>query len=195
MSPPDQASEASARGGAPTYGSTRIALHWISAALVVSLAAVGFLMSDADPESALRLWLSRAHAVLGVTTGVVLLARLAARVRAPALAPLPMSPTRRWVMRAVHAGIYLTLFAALASGVGTSIAGDWPGYLLGSTPAAPDLHALAPREGHELFAFVLLGLIGAHVVGVLLHESRHGGALRRMLPARPGARAEDHATR
>jgi cytochrome b561 len=162
-----------------------IILHWAMAGLIVALLAVGFLMSGADPESATRLWLSRAHVALGVSTGVALIARVIVRRRSAPVAPLPMSGVRRALQRVVHGGIYAALFAMLASGIATCALGDWSSYVVfGTATSAPDLHAIAPREGHELFAFALMGLIGVHVAGVLLHQVRLGGALRRMLPTR-----------
>lgn len=167
---------------APAYSRAQAALHWVTAALVVSLVVVGFSMTGADAESALRLWLSRAHVALGAATGAAVIARLALRARAPKVAPLPMSRARRALMTAVHVGIYLALLLVVGSGMGTALAGEWSAYLPGTGAGAPDLHGLAPRAGHERFVFVLLGLVAVHVAGVALHEVRLGGALRRMIP-------------
>ncbi len=169
--------------GSDVHPRPLIILHWAMAGLIVALLAVGFLMTGADPESATRLWLSRAHVALGVVTGVSLIARVIVRRRSAPIEPLPMSGARRALMRGVHGGIYVALFALLASGMATSLLGDWASYVVsGTTTRAPDLHAIAPRGGHELFAFGLMGLVGVHVVGVLLHQIRLGGSLRRMLP-------------
>ncbi len=166
-----------------SYSPAQRALHWAMAALIVLLAPIGWLMSDADPDGAARLWLSRAHAGLGMTLGVLLFARIVTRVRAPKVAELPGSTSpQRLLMRVIHIGIYATLVVTLISGNATSILGDWPSYLLGNTPSAPDLHPIVHREGHERVVFALLGLTLLHVAGVGLHEIRKGGALRRMLP-------------
>lgn len=166
-----------------TYSRAQRALHWAMAALIAALAPIGWLMSDADPDGAARLWLSRAHAGLGMTLGLLLVARIVTRVRAPRPAELPGSTaSQRTLMRVIHGGIYAVLVVTLISGNATSILGDWPAYLLGSTPSAPDLHPIVHREGHERFVFGLLGLTLLHVAGVMLHEIRKGGALRRMWP-------------
>jgi cytochrome b561 len=165
------------------YSRAQIALHWTMGALIVVLVPMGLVMSDADPDGALRLWLSRAHAGLGMLLGALLVARAVVRLRAPKVAELPGStPVQRTAMRVVHVGIYLALAAVLFSGSATSFLGDWPAYLFGRTPSAPDLHEIPPREGHETFVFALLGLTLMHVAGVVLHEIRKGGAIRRMLP-------------
>jgi len=154
------------------------------AAMLAALLAVGFVMTDADPDSPARLWLSRAHVALGVGTGLAVVARLIVRRRSAPIAPLPMAPARRVLLRAVHGGIYVALFALLVSGVATCALGDWSSYVVfGTTASAPDLHAIPPRQGHEVFAFALITLVGLHVAGVMLHEVRLGGALRRMLPS------------
>lgn len=166
-----------------SYSRAQMALHWAMAGLIAALAPIGWLMSDADPDGAARLWLSRAHAGLGMLLGLLLLARIVTRFRAPKVAELPGSTSlQRGVMRAVHIGIYAALVLILMSGNATSIVGGWPAYLLGSTPSAPDLHPIPHREGHELFVFALLGLTFLHVAGVMLHQVRKGGALSRMLP-------------
>lgn len=166
-----------------TYSPAQRALHWAMAALIALLAPIGWLMSDADPDGAARLWLSRAHAGLGMTLGLLLIARVVTRVRAAKVAELPGSTSpQRMLMRVIHGGIYAALVVTLISGNATSILGDWPSYLFGSTPSAPDLHPIVHREGHERFVFALLGLTLLHVGGVVLHEIRKGGALRRMLP-------------
>jgi cytochrome b561 len=166
-----------------SYSRAQIALHWAMAALIAALAPIGWLMSDADPDGAARLWLSRAHAGLGMVLGLLLVARIVTRFRAPKVAELPGSTSlQRGVMRAVHVGIYAVMVLILVSGNATSILGDWPAYLLGSTPSAPDLHPIQHREGHERFVFALLGLTFLHVAGVMLHQVRKGGALARMLP-------------
>ncbi|GAB4204417.1 MAG: hypothetical protein OHK0013_19330 [Sandaracinaceae bacterium] len=165
------------------YSRVQIALHWSMGALIFALVPMGFVMSDADPHGAMRLWLSRAHAGLGTLLGALLVARAVVRLRAPKVAELPGStPIQRAAMRVVHVGIYLALAAVLLSGSAASFLGDWPAYLFGQTPGAPDLHDIPPREGHETFVFALLGLTLTHVGGVVLHEIRKGGALRRMLP-------------
>lgn len=174
-----------------TYTPSQRALHWVMAASIAALAPIGWLMSDADPDGAARLWLSRAHAGLGASLGVLLLARIVIRLRAPKVREVHATTSyQRVAMRVVHLGLYVVLALVLVSGSVTSVAGDWVSFLLGEAAHAPDLHALPPREGHELFVFTLLGLTVLHVGGVMLHEVRKGGTLRRMLPGMGSAARE-----
>lgn len=165
---------------ASSWSRRHAALHWLSVVLVVVLAALGFVMSDADPSGAARLWMSRAHVGLGWLLVFVTIGRLVSR-RRENVEPLPLAPTHRRVAVAVEGATYFFVLLACASGVATVVAAGWPAYLGGGVPA-PDLEELAPREAHESFVFALLGLAITHAAGVVIHELRVGGALRRMLP-------------
>ena len=161
-----------------------MALHWLSAALIVGLVAVGFVMSD--------LAASRLHTLSGAGLMLLVLARLVVRWRGARPAPLPLSDLHRRGVGLVHGALYAVLFGIGMSGFATGALSAWPEYLRGELAEAPALEALATRELHEALVFALLGLIALHVGGVFVHELRLGGALRRMLPggrgeASPGA--------
>jgi cytochrome b561 len=165
---------------ARTWSRRHAVLHWLAAALVLVLAALGFVMSDADPSGAARLWMSRAHVGLGWLLLFVTIARLVSR-RREHVEPIALSPMHRRMVGLVEGATYVFVLLAFASGVATVVAAGWPAYLAGGVPA-PDIEELAPREAHEVFVFSLLGLAIVHVTGVLLHEMRVGGGLARMLP-------------
>jgi cytochrome b561 len=60
------------------------------------------------------------------------------------------------------------------------LAGLFP-ILEGKTVALPaDWSAIAPHAGHELFARVLLAVIGLHLAGWLFHLLRRDGVAGRM---------------
>lgn len=172
-----------------TYPRSRIALHWLTLALLVAGAGLGFVMSDLDPGDPLRLWLGRAHFAVGLTMGVTLVARVVARFRTPPVAALPLPERHRRLIAFVHGALYVLAFAVVGSGMATSMASGWPAYLSGEVATAPSFEGIALREVHEAMLFTLLALVVVHVVGVARHEATHGGALRRMLggPAAPGA--------
>lgn len=167
---------------AATWSRGHAALHWSAALLVVALAALGFVMSDADPAGEARLWMSRAHVGLGWTLVFVTLARLVSR-RRQNVEPIAMAPMHRRAASWIEGATYLFVLLAALSGIGTVVTGGWASYLGGGVPA-PDLEALLAREAHESFVFALLGLALTHAAGVVIHELRVGGALRRMLPSR-----------
>lgn len=164
-----------------TWSRGHAALHWAAAALVLTIATLGFLMSDADPDGSARLWMSRAHVGLGFSLLAVTLARLASR-RRQQVTPLALAPMHRRAVNLVEGATYGFVVMAVASGMATVAMAGWPAYLAGGI-AAPDIEELPARAAHELFVYGLLGVAVAHVAGVLLHEMREGGALRRMFPA------------
>ncbi len=166
---------------AATWSRGHAALHWAAALIVFALATLGFLMSDADPDGAARLWMSRAHVGLGWLLLFVTIARLVSRRRRP-VEPIAMAPLHRRMATLVEGATYLFVLLAFASGLATVVTAGWPAYLAGGIPA-PDIEELPAREAHELFVFGVLGLAGTHIAGVVLHELRVGGALRRMFPS------------
>lgn len=159
-----------------------VALHWLSAALIVGLAVAGFVMSDLPPGSSSRLLLSRMHTLGGAALMLLTVARLAARRRGAPAEPLPMSQLHRRGVAAIHGLLYGVTFALGASGFVTGARSAWPDYLRGRLAEAPDLEGVASREAHEVLAFLLLGLVALHAGGAALHQLRRGGVLRRMIP-------------
>lgn len=164
------------------WSGANVTLHWLAAALVVGLAAAGFVMSDLPASSGARLLLARAHTLGGATLMLVTVARLVVRWRSAPMAPLPLSDLHRRGIGAVHALLYLVTFGVGASGFATGASSAWPDYLRGALAEAPELESLPAREAHETLALTLLGLVVLHVGGVLLAQARQGGILRRMLP-------------
>lgn len=166
---------------ASTWSRRHAVLHWSAAALVLAIATLGFVMSDADPDGSARLWMSRAHVGLGWLLIFVTIGRLVSR-RREQVAPLALAPMHRRAVNAIEGATYLFVLLAAGTGVATIVVSGWAGYLAGGIPA-PDLEEVPVRGIHELFVYGLLGLAIAHVTGVLLHEMRAGGALRRMFPS------------
>ena len=157
------------------------ALHWLGAALILGLAAAGFVMTDLPPGSGARLLLSRAHTLGGAALMLLTVARLVAR-RGAAPAELPLSALHRRGVAAIHAALYGVTFLLGASGFVTGARSAWPDYLRGRLGEAPDLEAFASREAHEALVSVLLALVALHVAGVMLQQLRSGGVLARMAP-------------
>lgn len=158
-----------------------VLLHWLSAAMIVGLVAVGFVMSDLSSDAPARRLLARAHTLGGVTLTLITVARGLARRRGPRPDPLPLSePHRRFV--ALHHGLmYAALFGLGATGVLTAARSAWPDLLRGAS-RAPELHGLLSRAAHEALVFTLLGLLVLHVAGVLAQQARGARVLARMLP-------------
>lgn len=166
-----------------TRWSTRsVVLHWASAGMIGAMAVAGFVMADLAVDAPLRLLLSRLHTAGGMVLMVATLARLLVRFQGPAPQPLPMDALHRRGVSVVHGLLYASIFALGASGFITGIQSTWPSYLQGQLAGAPSFEHVASREVHETIVFVLLGLTVIHVAGVVIHQVRHGGAVRRMVP-------------
>ena len=163
------------------WSSASVALHWFAAALIVGLAAAGFVMTDLPADSSGRRLLSRLHTLGGATLMLLTVARLVVRRRGPAVRPLPVSELHRRGVGVVHGLLYLVTFAIGATGFATGARSAWSEYLRGQLAEAPALAALASREAHEVLVFALLGLVLLHVGGVMLQQVRRGGVLRWMV--------------
>lgn len=155
-------------------------LHHLSVLMIVGLVAVGVTMTGLDPADPLRRYAGLAHSLGGVALALITLWRVVLRLRRPAPEPLPLPTLHLRGMEAVHWLIYAATFVVALSGKGLGLTSDWPAYLRGALPNAPDLSALLLRQLHEHAVHVLLILIGLHVTGVLVNEVRHGRTLRRM---------------
>ncbi len=102
--------------GAPRWSSATIALHWLSALVVLALLALGLAMVHAVDDPARRYDFYQLHKSLGFVALALLPGRLIARLasRAPPSPPLPA-----WMQRAramLHGALYLLTLIATLSG-------------------------------------------------------------------------------
>ena len=163
-------------------------LHWLMAALLIGLLALGFYMSDL-PLSPEKLQLYSWHKWAGVTAFILLAIRLLWRAthRPPAL-PASMSATAQRMAHLGHLALYALMIAIPLSGWLMSSAKGFQTVYFGVLPI-PDLLAKNPELG-ELLATWHGGLNLLLVVTVLGHAAaalKHhfvdrDDVLRRMLP-------------
>lgn len=163
------------------YGTTAIAIHWLSALLVIVLIGSGFragFSTDAAAKAA-------ALTVHVPVASIVLLLTLFRLIwwwkfdTKPA--PLPGIPTwQEVVAKWTHRALYLLLFVLLGSGIAMSIISGLPFALFGDAPL-PELADLAPRAPHGIAARLLVGLVVLHAAAALQHHFLlKDGTLRRM---------------
>lgn len=163
-------------------------LHWLMAALLIGLLALGFYMSDL-PLSPEKLQLYAWHKWAGVTAFILLAIRLLWRAthRPPAL-PASMSATAQRMAHLGHLALYALMIAIPLSGWLMSSAKGFQTVYFGVLPI-PDLLAKNPELG-ELLATLHGGLNLLLVLTVLGHAAaalKHhfvdkDDVLRRMLP-------------
>jgi len=171
------------------YGTTAIALHWLTAVLIVCGFTLGLSMVDL-PLSRQKLQWYAWHKWIGITVFLLTCARLAWRWGHP---PPPLPPMPAWQARAAHVshiGLYALLVLIPISGwIYSSSTGVQVVYL-GIVPL-PDLVAkdrdLAQvlRLVHVTLNFTLLAVVCVHVAAALKHHFQdRDTVLTRMLPSR-----------
>ena len=172
------------------WGRVSIALHWLTAALILGLAAVGLLMTEL-PTSPLKMQIYGLHKSFGLTVLALTLLRLAWRLLAGSPEALPGNKLQLLASRAVHAMLYALLFAIPLSGwLYNSASGfplRWfgmpmPKLFTGFNPALKQLaHAL-----HENLFYLLAVLLVLHAGAALFHHYvRKDDTLKRMTGFRP----------
>jgi len=183
----------------PRYTAVAITLHWLIAAAIIVLIAMGLWMSDAihKPETkAAAFKIYQLHKSLGLTVLVLSVLRLAWRLVNPP-PPLPGSLTRveRVVAHLTHGAFYVLMLAiplagwAMVSaspfGLPTMVFGlfEWP-----HIPVLAELTDKKPveavfRTAHRWMAFGLTALLVLHIGAALKHQFvNRDGVLARMVP-------------
>lgn len=168
-------------GNERSYGPGRAWLHWIIAALVLSMIATGVVMAR-TLDDALRLDLYRVHLGLGWTVVALSVWRLVLRARRPVAPPAGLATWNRRLFRGVHWAVAVFPLLLAVSGMGTMLQNDLlPLILAGDAPPA-SLPEEQARAGHQLGAYLFSALLLVHVAGIVRHQVRFGGALAPMRP-------------
>ncbi|MBS7543429.1 cytochrome b [Ancylobacter oerskovii] len=162
-------------------------LHWLMAALLLALLAVGWTMTHVQRDLGTTFALYQWHKSYGLLVLPLLALRLAARL-APTPAPLEHSRLERRAARAAHLGFYALMLAVPLSGwlmaAASPLALPTRPFELFTLPApvGPD-EALFERLQflHEVLAYALLALLVLHVLATLKHQFLdRDGILRRI---------------
>jgi cytochrome b561 len=169
------------------YSSTAIALHWLTALLVIVVGTLG-LLHDSWPRSTQAFWIN-IHALIGLLLWVLVMVRLWWRVRIPP-PPLPadVGQLSRRLAGTVHGLLYLLLLVIPVIGIVTFVfhgrVFDF-GLFQVDFGIKRNRAIFHPTEDiHGYLAYALFGLAGIHLLAALWHQLvRHDGLLRRMWPA------------
>jgi cytochrome b561 len=158
------------------YGVVAVVLHWLTAAAMVGLFALGWWMVDLTYYDA---WYRRApevHKGIGILLALAMLVRLGWRLLDPAPTPEPgMGPVQRLVARGAHQLLYLLAFAVLLSGYLIPTADGRAVQVFGlfAVPATvtglPEQADLAGKV-HWYSALALMGLAALHTLAALKHH-------------------------
>ncbi|MGY8637895.1 cytochrome b/b6 domain-containing protein [Bradyrhizobium sp. 14AA] len=163
------------------YGAMIIAVHWLTAALIILLLASGFRAAGAS-DAAAKATILRAH----IPAAIALLALTVVRLvwRGFDRKPVPVGGSPRWQTRsaqAVHLAFYVIILGMIASGIGMMALSGAAPTIFGGGDALPDFWNYRPRLPHGIGARVLVALLILHVGAALYHQFvRRDGLLRRM---------------
>jgi cytochrome b561 len=173
--------------GAARYTPTAVALHWLSAALILCGFAIGLWMTRLALSPLKLQWYSY-HKWIGITVFLIAVCRLVWRWRHPVPPPVPMPEWQRRAAAATHAALYVLMLAIPVSGWIYSSASGVSVVWLGLVPL-PDLvgkdKALAAvlKVVHTGLNYTLLALVSVHMGAALKHHFvDRDGTLARMLP-------------
>jgi len=170
------------------WGRVSIALHWLTAILVLGLLLVGFLM-ESLPNSPFKRDVYVWHKSFGLIVGGLTLLRIGWRLAQPSPAlPAAMGVWQRFAAHAGHTGLYLLLLLMPLSGALYNYASNFSTPLFDFTlleragSVDRELRALSGAI-HEYAAWAFVALLLAHAAAALSHHYRlKDSVLRRMAP-------------
>ncbi len=167
------------------YDGGTIALHWLTAVLVLGLWLVGTFLEDLVPKGTLRSGIWSAHLDLGfVLTGSIVAFLVWRRAGGRELPADDSGPLHR-LAKATHAALYVLLIVIVGLGIANAFV---RGVSLGPI-SLPQWGDPAWRRSlthwHGLAANLLMALALFHAVAALVHHYVwHDAVLSRMLPWR-----------
>lgn len=152
------------------YGSVAIAIHWLTALMIVALFVTG-LLAAAQVDPAAKVALLRAHIPLGAGVLPLTLLRIIWWLvgdRRPS-PPAGQPDWQKFMAKAVHFALYAVVLVTASSGLATIIlSGALPAII--GTGALPDFHAVLPRAVHGVGSRVMLALLAMHIGAALYHQ-------------------------
>jgi cytochrome b561 len=175
------------------YGAVTVTLHWVIAAAIIFMLALGKVMHELPDESPDKFPLYQLHKSIGLTILVLSVARLGWRL-VNVVPPLPahMSMWERWAAHVSHFLLYALIIGIPLSGW-ARVSSDpigiptiWFGlfeipHMPGVAPSEDFAHTM--HEVHELLGNAMILLLLIHVGAALKHHFwDRDTVLKRMLP-------------
>lgn len=155
------------------YDNVHVALHWLTAALIVFMLVMGHFSLAATPNAeAGKVLALRGHMILGSVALVLTLGRLYWKVKhaGPAYASTGSALMDRLGISVQHS-LYLMVVIVAGSGIGLALLTGLPGIVFGGGGALPESFAeLTPRIVHGIATKILAALIVLHGGGALFHQ-------------------------
>ena len=157
-----------------SYGWISIALHWISALLVIGLFALGFWMVELNYYSEWYRLAPHYHKSVGLLLAVLVIFRLVWNIYQPSPQPTGR-PLEQKVARLTHGVLYVGLLSLFLSGYLISTA-DGRGIELFDWFTLPSMGEWIENQEdvagtiHEYLAYSLIGLALLHGLAALKHH-------------------------
>lgn len=183
------------KNSATEYGTVSKALHWLMAAIIVTLIGVGIYMADLPTDTVEQKKYAFQFVSLHKSFGVLVLMLIVVRLvwlrisPAPAL-PAAFAPKERKLVKALQGILYLLMILVPLSGYLMSNAGGHPVnfFGMGELPAligkSKSVGGFA-HEMHEILGWSILFVIILHMAGAIKHRLKDKGGemdiLKRML--------------
>lgn len=169
------------------YTRLQIALHWLIAAGIFALLALGLYMVGLPKGLPFKAVLMNLHKSLGLTVFLLVLIRIAARAASSAPPLPPMRPWQRAAARTTQVFLYVGMVAMPVSGyLGSSFNRYGTRFWGLALPhwGWEDARLTRIFYGlHHLLAWALIALIALHLAGALKHQLiDRDGLFRRMWP-------------
>jgi cytochrome b561 len=164
------------RNSSSRYGLVSMLLHWLVAAVVFGLFALGLWMVGLDYYDTWRKSGPDLHKSIGITLFAIMLIRLVWRLLSPP--PAPLASYGKWTRLGAHFGhlfLYVGLFAVMFAGylISTADGVGIPVFGLFEVPAL--ISGLPDQAGnaglvHLYLAWVLVIFAGLHGLAALKHH-------------------------
>ena len=172
------------------YGAFHQLLHWLIGLGMIGMVFFGLVMEDIAPEGNKYAYYGL-HKSIGITILILVAIRLFWRFTNP-IPHLPAGMTKWQILLAhgVHLGLYVVMIGMPLSGWMMSSGGGHPVSLWGiPMPSLIEKDKTIGHffhEAHEIGGWVVLALVGLHVVGAIFHQFvLKDGLMMRMLPCCP----------
>jgi cytochrome b561 len=171
------------------YSRFAMALHWLTAVLVVALFSLAHIWDFFPHNGSTQRMLQTAHVSLGVILAAVVVVRLIWRIASGRHIPPALQGFEGLAARAMHYSLYILLIVMAIAGFGKRWAGHHGVEFFGLSIPSPMASDPAWRHDfgfvHHWGAWVIITFAALHAAAALYHHFiRNDGLLRRMLPER-----------
>ena len=163
------------------YAGSQIAIHWLSAALVIFLLLTGTLVMANLPNTTEKISNITIHMLIGSCVGLLVVLRVILWRRRPQPEPI----TGQLIIKIGHLTLNVVLLLLVLSGVFLSLQSNTFEAVFGNGTLPSDFHAFIPRKVHGILSRIAMFLIALHVLAALYHQYLlKDGLLSRMIPGK-----------